>query len=32
VHRELPPGAAPFNVPTPANDGRGLPLTAATAA
>jgi fatty acid desaturase len=32
VHRELPPGAAPFNVPTPANDGRGLPLTAVTAA
>ena len=32
VHRELPPGAAPFNVPAPLNDGRGLPLTAATAA
>jgi fatty acid desaturase len=32
VRRELPPGAAPFNVPTPLNDGRGLPLTAATAA
>jgi fatty acid desaturase len=32
VHRELPPGAAPFNVPKPANDGRGLPLTAVTAA
>ena len=32
VRRELPPGAAPFNVPTPLNDGRGLPLTTATAA
>ena len=32
VRRELPPGAAPFKVPTPLNDGRGLPLTAATAA
>jgi fatty acid desaturase len=32
VRRELPPGAAPFNVPTPLNDGRGLPLTAVAAA
>ena len=32
MHRELLPGAAPFNVPTPLNDGRGLPLTAVTAA
>jgi fatty acid desaturase len=32
VRRELPPGAAPFNEPAPANDGRGLPLASATAA
>jgi len=32
VRRELPPGAAPFNEPGPANDGRGLPLASATAA
>ena len=32
VRRELLPGAAPFNEPTPLNDGRAQPLTAATAA
>jgi fatty acid desaturase len=32
VHRELLPGAAPFNVPTPLNDGRALPLASVTAA
>jgi fatty acid desaturase len=32
VRRELLPGAPPLNVPTPLNDGRGLPLTAVTAA
>jgi fatty acid desaturase len=32
VHRELLPGAPPFNVPTPMNDGRGLPLATAPAA
>ncbi len=32
VHRELLPGAAPFNVPTPASDGRALPLAAVAAA
>jgi fatty acid desaturase len=32
VHRELRPGAPPFNVPTPMNDGRGLPLATAPAA
>ena len=32
VRRELLPGAAPFNEPTPLNDGRALPLPAATAA
>jgi fatty acid desaturase len=32
VRRELPPGAAPFNEPTPATDGRALPLAAMTAA
>jgi len=32
VRRELLPGATPLHVPTPANDGRGLPLAAATAA
>ena len=32
VHRELAPGAAPFNVPTPLTDGRALPLTAVAAA
>jgi fatty acid desaturase len=32
VRRELPPGAAPFHEPGPANDGRGLPLASATAA
>jgi fatty acid desaturase len=32
VRRELLPGAAPFNQPTPASDGRGRPLATATAA
>jgi fatty acid desaturase len=32
VRRELPPGAAPFHVPTPAADGRARPPAAATAA
>jgi fatty acid desaturase len=32
VRRELRPGAAPFNQPAPANDGRALPLATATAA
>ena len=32
MHRELVPGAAPFNVPTPLTDGRALPLTAVAAA
>ena len=32
VRRELLPGAAPFNEPTPLNDGRALPLPAVTAA
>ncbi len=32
VRRELVRGAAPFNEPGPANDGRGRPLTASTAA
>ena len=32
VRRELLPGAAPFNQPTPLNDGRALPLPAETAA
>jgi hypothetical protein len=32
VHRELLPGAAPFHMPAPLNDGRALPLAAATAA
>jgi len=32
VRRELLPGAAPLHVPAPLNDGRGLPLTAVTAA
>ena len=32
VRRELLPGAAPFNEPTPLTDGRALPLAAATAA
>jgi fatty acid desaturase len=32
VRRELLPGAAPFNEPTPANDGRALSLAAVTAA
>jgi len=32
VRRELLPGAAPFNEPTPLNDGRALPLPAETAA
>jgi fatty acid desaturase len=32
VRRELPPGAAPFNEPTPLTDGRALPLAQATAA
>src|SRR6266567_2964555 len=32
VRRELLPGAAPFNEPTPLNDGRALPLPAKTAA
>jgi fatty acid desaturase len=31
VRRELPPTAQPFNIPTPANDGRALPLATATA-
>jgi fatty acid desaturase len=30
VRRELLPGATPFNVPTPVNDGRALPLAGAT--
>jgi fatty acid desaturase len=32
VRRELPPGAAPFNEPTPLNDGRALPLAPVNAA
>jgi fatty acid desaturase len=32
VRRELLPGAAPFNEPTPLNDGRALPLPTVTAA
>jgi len=32
VRRDLLPGAAPFNQPAPANDGRALPLATATAA
>jgi fatty acid desaturase len=32
VHRELLPGAAPFNQPSPATDGRARPLAEATAA
>ena len=32
VRRELLAGAAPFNEPTPLNDGRALPLTSVTAA
>jgi fatty acid desaturase len=32
VRRELLPGAAPFNEPSPLNDGRARPLTAVTAA
>ena len=32
VRRELLPGAAPFNEPTPANDGRALPLITTAAA
>jgi fatty acid desaturase len=32
VRRELLPGAAPFNEPTPANDGRALPLATMAAA
>jgi hypothetical protein len=32
VRRELLPGAAPFNEPTPLNDGRTLPLQTVTAA
>jgi fatty acid desaturase len=32
VRRELPPGAAPFHVPTPAADGRGRPVAESTAA
>ena len=32
VHRELLPGAAPFNVPTPLSDGRAIPLPAVAAA
>jgi fatty acid desaturase len=32
VRRELLPGAAPFNEPTPLNDGRALPLAPLTAA
>jgi fatty acid desaturase len=32
VRRELVPGAAPFREPSPANDGRALPLVPATAA
>jgi hypothetical protein len=32
VRRELLPGAAPFNEPTPLNDGRALPLAPVTAA
>jgi fatty acid desaturase len=31
VRRELPPTAQPFNIPTPVNDGRALPLATATA-
>jgi fatty acid desaturase len=32
VRRELLPGAAPFNEPAPANDGRALPLITTAAA
>jgi hypothetical protein len=32
VRRELLPGAAPFNEPTPFNDGRAVPLPTVTAA
>jgi fatty acid desaturase len=32
VRRELLPGAAPYNEPTPLNDGRALPLAPVTAA
>jgi fatty acid desaturase len=32
VRRELRPGAAPFHEPTPACDGRGLPLATVIAA
>ena len=32
IRRDLPAGAAPFNEPTPLNDGRALPLPAKTAA
>jgi hypothetical protein len=32
VRRELLPGAAPFNEPSPANDSRALPLITAAAA
>jgi fatty acid desaturase len=32
VRRELLPGAAPFNEPTPLSDGRALPLASVTAA
>ena len=32
VRRELLPGAAPFNEPTPLNDGRALPLATVSAA
>jgi len=31
VRRELLPGAAPFNEPTPLSDGRALPLATVTA-
>ena len=31
MRRELPPTAQPFNIPTPVNDGRALPLATATA-
>ncbi|HEV2252898.1 MAG TPA: substrate-binding domain-containing protein [Streptosporangiaceae bacterium] len=32
VRRELPPGAAPYHQPGPANDGRALPLAVVSAA
>jgi len=32
VRRALPPGAPPYYQPAPINDGRAVPLAAATAA